>query len=57
MSLGSFSQGDTVIRTNPDTGEKERGKVTGVGVTYVFVKYDGELGSKATYARELEIVK
>ena len=57
MSLGSFSQGDTVIRTNPDTGEKERGKVTGVGVMYVFVKYDGELGSKATYARELEIVK
>ena len=57
MNCGDFSQGDTVIRTHPDTGKKERGKVTAVGVTYVFVKYDGELGSKATYARELEIVK
>ena len=57
MNCGDFSQGDTVIRTHPDTGKKERGKVTAVGVTYVFVKYEGELGSKATYVRELEIVK
>lgn len=34
----------------------EEGEITSVGVTYVFVRYDGDTQSKATLPRDLEWV-
>jgi hypothetical protein len=36
------------------TGHRERGIVTSTNNTYVFVRYDGDTGSKATYPANLK---
>jgi hypothetical protein len=44
--------GDTVLYQRP--GVSERGVVTSVGQRYVFVRYAGDTGSKATRPEDLE---
>jgi len=46
-----------VIYRPPGGGERERGVITSVNDTWVFVRYEGQLSSAATHPANLTLAK